>query len=95
MRIYVDNEYNCHSCNDGTMREFEVSFFDGKCAEFVEGYRTALASAKNSDAMIIAKTYFTVKNGEFDLDITGINGEYKVGIKGGLKSTISEIKLRK
>ena len=56
---------------------------------------TALASAKNSDAMVIAKTYFTVKNGEFDLDITGINGEYKVGIKGGLKSTISEIKLRK
>lgn len=54
-----------------------------------------LASAKNSDARIIAKTYFTVKNGEFDLDITGINGEYKVGIKGGLKSTISEIKLRK
>ena len=56
---------------------------------------TALASAKNSDARVIAKTYFTVKNGEFDLDITGINGEYKVGIKGGLKSTISEIKLRK
>ena len=54
-----------------------------------------LASAKNSDAIVIAKTYFTVKNGEFDLDITGINGEYKVGIKGGLKSTISEIKLRK
>lgn len=39
MRIYVDNEYNCHSCNDGTMREFDVTFFDGKCAEFVEGYR--------------------------------------------------------
>ena len=56
---------------------------------------TNLVSAKNSDAKVIAKTYFTVKNGEFDLDITGINGEYKVGIKGGLKSTISEIKLRK
>ena len=55
----------------------------------------ALASAKNSDAMVIAKTYFTVKNGEFDLNITNINGEYKVGIKGGLKSTISEIRLRK
>ena len=56
---------------------------------------TALAAAKNSDAMVIAKTYFTVKNGEFDLDITDINGEYKVGIKGGLKSTISEIRLRR
>ena len=56
---------------------------------------TALSHAKNSDAMVIAKTYFTVKNGKFDLDITDINGEYKVGIKGGLKSTISEIRLRR
>ena len=56
---------------------------------------TNLVSAKNSDAKVIAKTYFTVKNGEFDLDITNINGEYKIGIKGGLKSTISEIRLRR
>lgn len=56
---------------------------------------TNLVSAKNSDAKVIAKTYFTVKNGEFDLNITNINGEYKVGIKGGLKSTISEIRLRR
>ena len=56
---------------------------------------TALASSQNSDTTIIAKTYFAVKNGEFYLDITDINGEYKVGIKGGLKSTISEIKLRR
>lgn len=56
---------------------------------------TNLVSAKNSDANVIAKTYFTVKNGEFDLNITNINGEYKVGIKGGLKSTISEIRLRR
>ena len=55
----------------------------------------ALSTSQNSDAMIIAKTYFTVKNGEFYLDITDINGEYKVGIKGGLKSTIREIRLRR
>ena len=39
MFIYVDKDYKCHASNDGTMREFDVSFFDGKCAEFVEGYR--------------------------------------------------------
>lgn len=39
MRIYIDNEYKCHVSNDGTMREFDVPFFDSKCAEFVEGYR--------------------------------------------------------
>ena len=39
MKIYIDNEYKCHVSNDGTMREFDLPFFDGKCAEFVEGYR--------------------------------------------------------
>lgn len=39
MKIFVDTEYKCHVLNDGTMRGFEVPFFNGKCAVFVEGYR--------------------------------------------------------
>ena len=39
MRIYIDNEYKCHVSNDGTMREFDVPFFDGKCVRYIEGYR--------------------------------------------------------
>lgn len=39
MKIYIDNEYKCHISNDGNMREFDLPFFDGKCAEFIEGYR--------------------------------------------------------
>ena len=39
MIIYLDNEYKCHISNDGTMREFDVPFFDGKCPEFIAGYR--------------------------------------------------------
>lgn len=39
MKIYIDNDYKCHISNDGTMREFDVPFFDGKCPEFIEGYR--------------------------------------------------------
>lgn len=39
MTIYIDSEYKCHVSNDGTMREFDVPFFDGKCDVFVEGYR--------------------------------------------------------
>lgn len=39
MTIYIDNDYKCHTANDGTMREFDVPFFDGKCAAFIEGYR--------------------------------------------------------
>ena len=39
MKIYIDSECKCHVSDDGTMREFDISFFDGKCAEFIEGYR--------------------------------------------------------
>lgn len=39
MTIYIGNDYRCHVSNDGTMREFDVPFFDGKCAAFIEGYR--------------------------------------------------------
>ena len=39
MTIYIDSDYKCHVTNDGTMREFDVSFFDGKCYTFIEGYR--------------------------------------------------------
>ena len=39
MKIYIDNDYKCHVSDDGTMREFDVPFFDGKCQLFIEGYR--------------------------------------------------------
>lgn len=39
MIIYLDADYKCHTSNDGTMREIEISFFDGKCKTFIEGYR--------------------------------------------------------
>lgn len=39
MTIYIDFDYKCHVSDDGTMREFDVSFFEGKCVEFIEGYR--------------------------------------------------------
>lgn len=44
MLIYVDvnDEYKAHVANDGNMVEFETDFFDGKCPEFVEGYRVVL-----------------------------------------------------
>ena len=39
MKIYIDNDYKCHVSNDGTMREFDAEFFEGKCDEFIGGYR--------------------------------------------------------
>ena len=39
MRVYLDSDYVCHLTDDGTMKEAETDFFDGKCAAFIEGYR--------------------------------------------------------
>lgn len=39
MKIYIDNDYKCHVSNDGTLREVETEFFEGKCDVYIEGYR--------------------------------------------------------
>ena len=40
MKICIDSEFKCRTTNpDGTFREVETSFFDGKCGAFIEGYR--------------------------------------------------------
>lgn len=39
MKIYIDSDFKCHVSPSEGLREFDVHFFDGKCPEFVEGYR--------------------------------------------------------
>lgn len=39
MKIYLDSDFHCHLTDDGTMKEADTDFFDGKCAAFTEGYR--------------------------------------------------------
>lgn len=39
MKIYVTSDYHCHTANpDGSYKEVETSFFDGKCTTFIEGH---------------------------------------------------------
>lgn len=38
-KIFIDSEFKCHITNDGTMTAVETDFFDGKCDDFIEGYR--------------------------------------------------------
>ena len=38
MIVYIDAEYKCHTQNDGMMLAVDAPFFDGKCAEYIEGY---------------------------------------------------------
>lgn len=38
--VYIDFEFKCHTTNpDGTFREVEHPFFNGKCDAFIQGYR--------------------------------------------------------
>ena len=39
MKIHIDSDFKCHTANDGTMRELDVSFFDNTCPEWIESYR--------------------------------------------------------
>lgn len=39
MKIFIDSDFKCHAEDDGSMREVETNFFDGKCRAFIEGYR--------------------------------------------------------
>ena len=37
--IYIDSKFKCYTVNDGTMTAVETDFFDGKCRQYIEGYR--------------------------------------------------------
>ena len=56
MKIYIDNDYKCHVTDDGSMPAVETDFFNGKCDEFIEGYRYVPAgeSWTRSDGVVFA-----------------------------------------
>ena len=37
--VYIDTDFKCHVETDGTMTAVKTDFFDGKCDEYIEGYR--------------------------------------------------------
>ena len=39
MTVYIDSDCKCHLTDDGTMTAIETDFFDGKCADYIEGFR--------------------------------------------------------
>ena len=39
MKIYIDNDYKCHTSPADGMAAVETDAFDGKCRQFIEGYR--------------------------------------------------------
>lgn len=40
MIIYLDTDFKCYTSeNDNTILSIETNYFDGKCKEYIEGYR--------------------------------------------------------
>ena len=39
MTIFLDSDFKCHLIDDGTMTAVETVAFDGKCRQYIEGYR--------------------------------------------------------
>ena len=39
MTIYIDSDFKCHVANDDSMVAIETDFFNGKCDDYIEGYR--------------------------------------------------------
>lgn len=89
--IYIDSDYKCHVSNDGTMTAVETDFFDGKCAEFVEGYRfvpatesrTRSGGAVFSGEMIAPfKPYdqLAAAQGQYEADMAEAANAYQEGV---------------
>ena len=39
MTIYIDNDYKCHNSPADGLTAVETDTFDGKCRQYIEGYR--------------------------------------------------------
>ena len=39
MTIYIDSEYRCHASPADGLTAVETDAFDGKCRQYIEGYR--------------------------------------------------------
>lgn len=39
MKIYIDSDFKCHLSPADGLTEVETDLFDGKCREYIEGYR--------------------------------------------------------
>lgn len=39
MTIYIDNDYRCHTSPGDGLTAVETDAFDGKCRQYIEGYR--------------------------------------------------------
>lgn len=85
MKIYLDTDYKCHTQNDGMMREIETPFFDGKCAEYIEGY---IYDDRNGIAVYPWQSYAQLETIQSAVDRTQAEADEQIM---GLLDTIEEL----
>ena len=81
MKIFVDSEFHCHTYYpDGTFREVESEFFDGKCATFVEGY--CYDNSKGYVQRYPYKPYNKIASAQaqYELDMAEAAAAYQEGV---------------
>lgn len=56
MTIYIDNDYKCHTSPADGLTAVETDAFDGKCSQYIEGYRFVPVSQswKREDGEVFA-----------------------------------------
>lgn len=90
--IYIDSEFKCHSTNpNGTFREIQTDFFDGKCDTFIEGYRYVPSGSEwtRSDGVVFTgemiapwKPYseLAAAQGQYEADLAEAAAAYQEGV---------------
>ena len=92
MKVYIDSEYRCYTENpNGTFREVEAPFFDGKCAAFIEGYRFVPAEESwiRSDGVIFTGEMISPWK-PYD-ELHAIQREYEKQILNEYKESLLEL----
>lgn len=92
MTIYIDLDCKCHVSNpDGAYREFEVSFFDGKCASYVEGFRYVPAGESWTRNDGVAFTGEMVASWKPDAELDAAQREHEKQLLAEYEAALSEI----
>ena len=92
MRIYIDDDdFKCHVSDDGTMTAYDVEFFDGKCVEFIEGYRYIPAgeSWTRSDGVVFEGEMVSPWKPHGDLET--IQREYELREREDMRKALNEL----
>ena len=89
MKIYIDSDDRCHTSNpEGSLREFDVPFFNNKCSTLIEGYYYEPAGEGRNgevhpyDRITPAVYYDLLKSAQdqYELDMAEAAASYQEGV---------------